>query len=226
MAYGVGYGVSVDTDLACAPGEMITYWDQTNLGVSRTVISAGPVAGDVLTYATSTTESASVPSEWSMTTETIEADFMVVAMAVVGWNVKYPTTSPTSRSATSADPVRTTSSSTSVPSDTPSSDDLSSGAKAGIGVGVAVGVIGILALLGAIFLIRRKRKNQASSGGGDDSQWNKHELPTTEAPRAELSEGRTGEPLGGYYKDDRATDRAPVELAAEERPQEMYTDHE
>ncbi|KAL9084242.1 MAG: hypothetical protein Q9165_008153 [Trypethelium subeluteriae] len=153
-------------------------------------------------------------------------------MAVVGWNVKYPTTSPTSHSATpivSANAATTISSSaisTSTNTTPPPSTGLSSGAKAGIGVGVAVGVIGLLALLGAIFLLRRKRDTQALSGEGDDNHWTKHELPTTDRQLAEMSEGETNHPLGGYYKSNSIRDGPPVELAAHERPQEMGTDHE
>ena len=60
MAYGVGYGVSVDPNLVCAPGQMTTFWDQTRLnggGVSHTVISAGPVV---------------CPSDWSTVTSTVK----------------------------------------------------------------------------------------------------------------------------------------------------------
>lgn len=73
------------------------------------------------------------------------------------------TTEPTS----TAPPATTTTTTTDIePTETKSSGDdgLSTGAKAGIGVGVGLGVVGIAALAGALWLVRRKK-----GGGGDDA---------------------------------------------------------
>ncbi|KAI9686851.1 MAG: hypothetical protein M1822_002604 [Bathelium mastoideum] len=189
-------------------------------------------AGQILTYASPSFDSATDPSDWASATTTLDFDSVIVAMAVVGWNVKYTTTSPTSRAANpvSAASAGTTTSSSAISPSTnttsPPPDGLSSGAKAGIGIGVAVGVIGLLALLGAIFLLRRKSKTQTLSREGNNNRWTRHELPAMERQPAELSEGGTTHPLGGYYKSNSTRDEPPVELAAHERPQEMDTDHE
>lgn len=66
------------------------------------------------------------------------------------------------------------------PSSSPNGDSgssLSTGAKAGIGVGVALGVLGIAALIGAFWMLRRKK----ASGGppslhGDDAPPGRQEL--------------------------------------------------
>lgn len=69
-----------------------------------------------------------------------------------------------------ASPIPTTSNSTGVDNGSgepnsggSSSDGLSSGAKAGIGIGVALGVVGLLALVGAFWLMKRRKNKTAAA---------------------------------------------------------------
>jgi hypothetical protein len=78
------------------------------------------------------------------TTLEITSATTINAVDVRGWNV-----------ATSTSASNSTSSKDSSPGLSPG---LSPGAKAGIGVGAALGGIGLLALIGALFLLRRRQK--------------------------------------------------------------------
>jgi hypothetical protein len=62
-------------------------------------------------------------------------------------------------STSTAAAVTTSSSSTSTPTASSESSGMSSGAKAGLGVGIALGFLAILAIIGAVFLRRRKANN-------------------------------------------------------------------
>ena len=79
---------------------------------------------------------------------------------------------PTSSVSTTSNPSSTDSSDASEATETSDDDDnsdsgLSTGAMAGIGVGVGVGVLGLAALAGAFWLVRRKRgADDKSSGSG------------------------------------------------------------
>ncbi|KAH8177173.1 hypothetical protein LIA77_02255 [Sarocladium implicatum] len=94
---------------------------------------------------------------------------------------------------------------------------LSTGAKAGIGVGVALGIIGIIALAGTFFLMRRKKRsesgtphetqelhatsvveNKAHWGGGS---YQPHEQPPqAQSPPQEMSAGHESERRAGAYE--------------------------
>ncbi|KAG9254539.1 uncharacterized protein F5Z01DRAFT_109976 [Emericellopsis atlantica] len=82
------------------------------------------------------------------------------------------TTSSTPDSTTSSEPTstETTTAAPAASSDTDnSSSGLSTGAKAGIGVGVSLGVIGLAALAGGFWMVRRKRAggDRGPSGPGE-----------------------------------------------------------
>lgn len=101
-------------------------------------------------------------SDWTMATTTMDSSSTVGAIGIVGWNVQFtptPTSTPMTASLSSTSTSQTATS-TSPPSSSASSGGLSSGAKAGIGVGVAVGAIGVLALIVAIFLLRRRKDKE------------------------------------------------------------------
>ena len=130
------------------------------------------------------------------------------------------TTAPTSSSTSSEEPSSTaskeettTSSAGGNESEDPSasssgSDGLSTGAKAGIGVGVALGVIGIIALAGAFFMMRRKKRNE--SGAPHETQ----ELHGTTIVENKAHWG------GGAYKPHGGS------LSPPPQPQEMSAGHE
>lgn len=101
-------------------------------------------------------------TSWSIATTTMDTSSTVGAIAIVGWNLAVsttPTSTPMTTTLSSTSTASTASqTSTSSPSNSDSSGGLSSGAKAGIGVGVAVGAIGVIALIVAIFLLRRRKE--------------------------------------------------------------------
>jgi hypothetical protein len=77
----------------------------------------------------------------------VTSSSIISAIGLAGWNVATPTTSPSQSSSTSSQ------NGTSQPS-----GGLSTNAKAGIGVSAAIGGIGIVALIVALFLLRRRSK--------------------------------------------------------------------
>ncbi|KAF2432640.1 hypothetical protein EJ08DRAFT_125819 [Tothia fuscella] len=109
-------------------------------------------SGQVISY------TASDPlSNWITTKTTVTSSQYMNAVAMRGWNVGSSTTSSSgsaSRTSTGS-PQSSSVSGTGKPS-----SGLSTGAKAGIGVGVALGVVGLLCLLAAVFLVKRKSKRQ------------------------------------------------------------------
>ncbi|AEO63635.1 uncharacterized protein THITE_2085148 [Thermothielavioides terrestris NRRL 8126] len=146
--------------------------------------------GAVLTFA-STPPGAS--NAWSIATTTLTGSSTVGAIAVVGWNIALQTsktsftsiTSTTSSStststftstATTTSPFVTTATSSgataglannggTAPSG--SSPGLTTGGAVGLGVGVSIGVLGLAALLAALYLIRsRRQKAEAAAGPG------------------------------------------------------------
>ncbi|KAF2084082.1 hypothetical protein K490DRAFT_49939 [Saccharata proteae CBS 121410] len=130
--------------------------------------------GMTLTYAWTSTST----DDWRIGTTTMTSSSTVGAIAVVGWNVKRTavtaTSSSTSSSTSSTVPAQTSSATptgaaemisdtataaSSITAD--SSEPLSStttALKAGIGIAVCLGVIGLIALVVAVWLLRRRKK--------------------------------------------------------------------
>ncbi|KAI1807001.1 hypothetical protein F4811DRAFT_62427 [Daldinia bambusicola] len=184
----------------------------------------GSVVGDCLsdvskgmrlTYASTSTANSEI---WSTETTSLSENSYVGAIAIVGWNIEFakPTTiDDSSKSVTlSSNSTPTsgfTSTSSSLQSPSPSSSDpphMSPGVAAGIGLGVGFGVVGIIALLVTLFLMRRrKRKGLAEvsqvdqhGGGGILSQQALQELHGKALVKHELPDSQTGmhELPGGY----------------------------
>lgn len=98
-------------------------------------------SGQVLTYL------GSFSGGFAETSITVSSSSSVSAIGLLGWNVATTTSGAPSQPTTSG------SSNT-----TQASGGLSPGAKAGIGVSAAIGGIGIIALICAVFLLRRRPK--------------------------------------------------------------------
>jgi hypothetical protein len=79
----------------------------------------------------------------------ITSSSTISAVGLAGWNVAEATTSSSQSSPTSSQNGTSQSSS-----------GLSAGAKAGIGISAAIGGIGIIALMVALVLLRRRRPQQ------------------------------------------------------------------
>ncbi|KAE9363314.1 hypothetical protein N431DRAFT_490153 [Stipitochalara longipes BDJ] len=99
-------------------------------------------SGQILTYL------ASFSGDWAETTLSVTTSSQITAISLVGWNVATPTSAVPSQSTSINSPTNTSH----------NSSGLSSGAKAGIGVSAAIGGIGIIALICAIVLLRRRPK--------------------------------------------------------------------
>ncbi|KAI1490880.1 hypothetical protein F5X96DRAFT_512519 [Biscogniauxia mediterranea] len=130
-------------------------------------------SGMTLTFA-STSEDNS--ESWSTATTALASDSSVGAIAIVGWNMHRTshTTSPTTTMTTppislsttfssiANSPNPTTSSSVSMPlqpTDTPGqSSGISSGTAAGIGIGAGLSAVGVIALIVAICVTRRRKR--------------------------------------------------------------------
>ncbi|KAF2645608.1 hypothetical protein P280DRAFT_513504 [Massarina eburnea CBS 473.64] len=149
-------------------------------GYSNQRSTSGPVNGNcissisrgmVLTYA-STASTAS--TDWSIVTTTMSASSSVGAIAVVGFNVAR--VSPSSTSSPASSLASPTSSPPSSPSPSfpvessstkpPAEDSMSTGIKVGIGLGVTLGMIGIIALIFAIIMLRRRSQSKSRSFDG------------------------------------------------------------
>ncbi|XTI91167.1 hypothetical protein V2W45_1414103 [Cenococcum geophilum] len=123
--------------------------------------------GAVLTFGSTPSDES---TSWTIVTTTLKQLSTVGAIAVKGWNIALPTVTSSSASttpSTSSSPTSLTALPTSSPSISPSispsssstpSSSLSAGVKAGIGVGVALGVLGLIALISALFLLRRRKQ--------------------------------------------------------------------
>ncbi|KAF9734893.1 hypothetical protein PMIN06_008303 [Paraphaeosphaeria minitans] len=77
----------------------------------------------------------------------------------------------------------------STPTATSESSGMSSGAKAGMGVGITLGVLAVLAILGVLFFMRRRRENRNNAHLLSDSKANPPRYVTYESAgtaRAEL----------------------------------------
>lgn len=116
-------------------------------------------SGATITYRSSV----ATKTAYAVKTTTLKRKSTVGAIAIVGWNIDLPT--PTSTAVTSSQPATSNPIPTETPTDTSNgtspnpSSSLSTGAKTGIGVGVGVGAIGVIALLVALWMFRRRRKD-------------------------------------------------------------------
>ncbi|KAJ5588161.1 hypothetical protein N7537_010839 [Penicillium hordei] len=115
-------------------------------------------SGMTLTYGSTANDDS---SSWSMATTTMTSSSTVGAIGIVGWNIKYPSTA-TATSTTSATTTTPSTSVTSQNSNSSSPSSLDTGAKIGIGVGIGVGAIGVIALLTALYLFRRRKQRTAA----------------------------------------------------------------
>jgi hypothetical protein len=94
-------------------------------------------SGQVLTYLATNTGGG-----FSSTTSVVKAASSIKAIGFKGWNVDEPASNSSANETCSG--------------------ELSAGAKGGIGVGAALGAIGILSLIWAFFLVRRRPKTVGS----------------------------------------------------------------
>ncbi|KAE9363300.1 hypothetical protein N431DRAFT_450085 [Stipitochalara longipes BDJ] len=142
------------TTIGCCPSAytLATFLPVGNPAQCYSVIPAGAI-----TYLQPQPNTAST---WTTTSSTFASPYTMYAVQVNGYIVPNPNSAAaTSSSGSTSSPSNTpTTSSTQPPG---SSSGISTGAKAGIGIAVALGVIGILALLGAWLLVRRKRQAYA-----------------------------------------------------------------
>ncbi|KAH6663398.1 hypothetical protein B0J14DRAFT_662109 [Halenospora varia] len=102
------------------------------------------IPGQTITYLASFTNGV------QSTTLSVQSSTWINAIQFKGWNVATPTSSGPLASSTSNPP--------SITSTPQSCSGLSPGAKGGIGVSAAIGGIGIIALIWAFFLLRRRPK--------------------------------------------------------------------
>lgn len=144
-------------------------------------------SGQVLTYL------GEVSGAFEQTSMTITTSSAISAVGLAGWNVATPTTSP-SQSSSSPSSGGT---GTSQPDTTQHSSGLSTGAMAGIGVSAAIGGIGIIALVVAVVLLRRRPKGVV--------QYNA--VPPVQADSKEIYSGHPVHEMG--------INRKPVELPSQ-----------
>ena len=144
-------------------------------------------SGQVLTYL------GQVSGAFERTSMTITTSSAISAVGLAGWNVATPTTSP-SQSSSSPSSGGT---GTSQPDTTQHSSGLSTGAMAGIGVSAAIGGIGIIALVVAVVLLRRRPKGVV--------QYNA--VPPVQADSKEIYSGHPVHEMG--------INRKPVELPSQ-----------
>ena len=170
----------------------------------------------------------------------------VGAIAVVGWNVEQTTTiSPSTTGSTLASsPITTGSMSTSSPittgsldslktsASTPnvvstsaapiSSDELSTGAKAGIGLGAGLGVIGVIALVVAIWIVLKRRNTSSSAEPttGAFAPFNQDLIDFQEPPKQQQDVQSSLDEYGGVHELPHE-ERPPGELPAVQSPIEL-----
>jgi hypothetical protein len=101
-------------------------------------------SGAVVTYYTKLTTDDVLT--WLSTSSTVEEAQTVYALPFNGYNIDVDTPTGNVSSSNNSGSSR--------------AGGLSSGAKAGIGVGVALGTIGLLAMIGALVILSRARKQQ------------------------------------------------------------------
>jgi hypothetical protein len=105
------------------------------VGVCRSPLTSG----QIITYLASSASNGIVT-----TTLAINSSTGINAVDIKGWNVAAP------MSSSMFDPT--------FPNTSLAPSGLSSGAKAGLGIRATLGGIGLLALIGAVFLLRRRQK--------------------------------------------------------------------
>lgn len=130
-------------------------------------------SGMTLTYMSSD----SARDTYATETTTLDRRSTVGAIGLLGWNIDSATATSTSMISSTTNSMTTSTSTTASASQTSDgsgsgsssnsnsnsdSGGLSSGAKAGIGIGVGVGGIGVIALLVALWMFRRRKSNKAS----------------------------------------------------------------
>ncbi|KAI1498314.1 hypothetical protein F5X99DRAFT_393968 [Biscogniauxia marginata] len=130
-------------------------------------------SGMTLTFASTSPDNS---ESWSTATTTLTQDLYVGAIAVVGWNTLRDssttslssTYSHTSSPATTSEPIIQTSLVMSPRPDSTSSEasGISTGAAAGIGIGAGLSVIGIISLLTAMWLMRRRKQKAMAMAVG------------------------------------------------------------
>ncbi|PYI23511.1 hypothetical protein BO99DRAFT_439794 [Aspergillus violaceofuscus CBS 115571] len=178
-------------------------------------------SGMVLTYA-STPSGEDTP--WRIATTTLTRSWTVGAIAVVGWNICYDAVTLTSPATTTVASITTA---PELPSSITSSTDtrtLPTGIKVGIGVGAGLGVLGILALLAALCIFRRRKRQKATTktvsvlyheqrpGSGRD--WRRTQWPVElDGTRGAAGKGyRSPAELDGSKQLHRKGNMSPVEL--------------
>ncbi|KAB8234047.1 uncharacterized protein BDW43DRAFT_66959 [Aspergillus alliaceus] len=120
-------------------------------------------SGMILTYASTPSGDSTA---WKIVTTTLSKSSTVGAIAVVGWNIKFPgTTTSTTASTTSINKSTSASATPSISSEiatsttsSTSGSDLTTGTKVGIGVGVGVGALGVIALLVALYFYTHRKE--------------------------------------------------------------------
>jgi hypothetical protein len=139
-------------------------------------------SGQVLTYL------GQVSGAFEQTSMTVNTSSTISAVGLAGWNVATPTISP---SQTSSGP------SSGGTGTSQHSSGLSSGAIAGIGVSAAIGGIGIIALIVAVVLLRRRPKGVVQYDA----------VPPVQAGSKEMYSGHPVHEMGD--------DRRPMELPSQ-----------
>ncbi|PYI31767.1 hypothetical protein BP00DRAFT_446186 [Aspergillus indologenus CBS 114.80] len=196
-------------------------------------------SGMVLTYASTPSGEA---TSWRTATTTLTRSWTVGVIAVVGWNIRYDAVTPTATATTTIASITTapelpssitssgtpsTASNSTSTSTTGSPTDtrtLPTGIKVGIGVGAGLGVLGVLALLAALCIVRRRKRQQATTktvsvlyheqrpGSGRD--WRRTQWPVElDGTRGAAGQGyRYPAELDGSRQLHRKGNLSPVEL--------------
>ncbi|QDS77137.1 hypothetical protein FKW77_001191 [Venturia effusa] len=116
--------------------------------VSSTMVVCCPSSYDLIGYESGRTE-VSTSDAIVTTSLAVTSSTSINAIIISGWNVATATSTLSTTLLASQNPTK-------VPPT--ASGGLLSGAKAGIGIGVTLGAVGILSLIGAFFLLRRRQK--------------------------------------------------------------------
>lgn len=193
----------------------------------------------ILTYASTPSGEA---TSWKIVTTTLTRSWTVGAIAVVGWNIRYDAVTPTATatattaSITTGPELPSTFSSSGIPSTTSNNTSTSApappmvtrtlptGIKVGIGVGAGLGVLGVSALLAALYIFRRRKRQQATTKSvsvlyneqrpGSRGDWRRTQWPVElDGTRgAAVKAYRYPAELDGTRQLHRKRDMSPVEL--------------
>jgi len=151
------------TAIACCPSQ---YAFQSFVAIATVGECISPItSGQSFYYAES------VGTTWIWTTSIADDNVNVYGIPVNGYNFAASTTTTTSSPSSATTNSLTTGPtntsafpSSSTPTATGSTNaGLSPGAKAGIGVGVSLGILGLISLIAAIFLLRRRRPKKETA---------------------------------------------------------------